>query len=78
MPEEDADAEEEEEEGGAAEADAPSDDALAAEIKAIVAGVNVEKFSRNDLIKRLGALLLLACRAASSSMTPRGAESPRA
>ena len=45
-------------EGGAAEEGAakaaPSDEELAAEIRAIVAGVNLEEFSRKDLLKRLG------------------------
>ena len=37
----------------------PSDDALAAEIKDIVAGVNVQEFSLKDLMARLGAPRIL-------------------
>ncbi len=46
-------------EEGAAEGDgsakaAPSDEELTAEIKAVIADVNLEEFSRKDLLKRLG------------------------
>ena len=57
--------EEPEEEAGMEEAAKPSDAELAAEIRAIVADVDLEAFSRKDLLQRLGGwqqcLAILLC-----------------